>query len=233
MNSTVAATPTVKPGYRLMPATVGRTNATSVTVYIECPTWCTEDHVDEPVRDIEDVMHRGDIAAVYVPTFGYGAYPIQMHATVESDPVATEPEFKAAHITVQDAGGNSYSHLTPEMAERLADEVVGFAAQLRHQARTCRLANQVTGDSDPDMDEALRRVRLGASVQSSDIEAMPIDRLLKAFGVTVTEADGNGAELFGEPGAMEFRVGRATRQQLRDSEARRLLAEYAAGARRA
>lgn len=155
--------PAVKPGYRLVPAKVEHSKDSSVIVYIECPTWCTEDHVGEPVRNIEDVTHYGDTASVYVPTFGYGAYPIQMHATVSSDPAATDPQFRAAHVVVQDAGGNAYSHLTPEMAERLADEAIGFASELRHQARTARLHNQTVrnGDSDPDMDEALRRVREG------------------------------------------------------------------------
>jgi hypothetical protein len=110
--------------------------------YVECPIFCIEDHVDEPVRNIEDIVHRGDTVSVLVPTFGYGAYPIQMHATVESDPVAADGQFRAAHITVQDAGGSEYSHLTPEMAERLADEAVAFAAKIREAARTARLHNQ-------------------------------------------------------------------------------------------
>jgi hypothetical protein len=134
--------PAIKPGHRLVPAKVGRTNDTSVIAYVECPIFCVEDHVDEPVRNIEDIVHRGDTASVLVPTFGYGAYPIQMHATVESDPTATDPQFRAAYITVQDAGGSAYSYLTPEMADRLADEAVKFAAQLREQSRTARLHNQ-------------------------------------------------------------------------------------------
>jgi hypothetical protein len=134
--------PTIKPGHRLVPAKVGRTNDTSMIAYVECANWCIEDHVDEPVRNIEDIVHRGDTASVLVPTFGYGAYPIQLHATVESDPTAQDPQFRDAHITVQDAGGSAYSYLTPEMADRLADEAVKFAAQLREQARTARLHNQ-------------------------------------------------------------------------------------------
>jgi hypothetical protein len=235
MSTTVPTVPAIKPGYRLVPAKVGRTNDTSVIVYIECPTvWCTEDHVDESVRNIEDVMHRGDGASVYVPTFGYGAYPIQLHAEVTSDPVATDPQFRAAHIVVQDAGGNAYSHLTPEMAERLADEVVGFASQLRHQARTARLHNQANGDSDPDMNEALRRVRVGKwqHLSGDDIATMPTAHLLKAFGVSVVAADIDAMELHGEPGSMELRIPRSTGQATRDSDARRLLAEYASGASR-
>ena len=51
--------------------------------------------------------------------------------------------------------GNEYAHLTPEMAEELADKAVSFASYLRSLARTARLHN-AAGDSDPDMDEATR-----------------------------------------------------------------------------
>ncbi|MFF4360844.1 DUF6907 domain-containing protein [Streptomyces sp. NPDC001604] len=157
--------PKPRPGHRFVPAKVGATNDTSVIVLIECPTWCSsEEHLSEPVRELSDVMHRGPVASVNVPTFGYGAYPVQLHAWVEADPVASDIEYRQAHIEVQDAGGNEFCHLTPDMAEKLADEAIGFASELRHQARIARLANQTVGDSDPDMDEALRQVRQGGAV---------------------------------------------------------------------
>ncbi|MFE2815344.1 DUF6907 domain-containing protein [Streptomyces nigra] len=160
MNANLYPIPSPRPGYRFVPAKVGATDDTSVIVLIEDPVWCTEDHIGEPVGDLADVMHRGDAAKVCVPTFGYGAYPVQVFSWIEADPVAKDPAFRAAHIAVQEGGGNDASHLTPDMAERLADEVIGFASELRHQARIARLANQTAaGDSAPDMDEALRRVR--------------------------------------------------------------------------
>ncbi|MGX1129922.1 hypothetical protein RKD49_002112 [Streptomyces glaucescens] len=159
--SNVHPFPAIKPGHRLVPAKI-ESGATSTLIYIECPTWCTEDHLGEPVRAVEDVMHRGDTANLYAPTFGYGAYPVQMHAWVECDPVATDPQFRAAHISVSDAGGNDGSHLTPAMADKLADDMVSMASQLRTLARTARLHN-AAGDSDPSMDEALRRIRGGVA----------------------------------------------------------------------
>jgi len=151
--------PEPKPGHRFVPAKVGPTDDTSVIVLVEDPVWCVEDHLGESVRELSDLMHRGENAALYVPTFGFGAYPIQMHAWVEADPVAKEPEFRAAHVTLQDAGGGSFCHLTAEMAEKLADDAIGFASELRQHARTVRQANHTAADSDVDMDEALRQVR--------------------------------------------------------------------------
>lgn len=156
--------PAVKPGFRLVPAKVGHSNDTSVIAYIECPNWCTEDHVKESVVDIADVMHRGDAATVSVLTgieHQLRKVTHQLFAYLESDPVAPRGNLmNSVHIAVED-GGNEYAFMTPEMAESLADEMIGFASDLRHQARTARLANQTNGDSDPDMGEALCRVREG------------------------------------------------------------------------
>jgi hypothetical protein len=153
--------PAIKPGHRLVPARI-ETSTSSIVIHLECPFWCTEDHLDEPVRAVEDVMHRGDTASVHVPTFGYGAYPVQMHAWVESDPVAADPQFRAAHIAIGDASGDEGSHLTPDMADKLADDLITLASSLRSLARTARLHN-AAGDSEPDMDEALRRIRGGVA----------------------------------------------------------------------
>lgn len=132
--------PTIPAGFRLAPVKV-ESGSVSTIAYLPCPTWCQEDHVAEPVGAIEDVMHRTGGANVYVPTFGYGAYPVQLHAWIEADPAAQNPNFKAAHIAVADASGDEGAHITPEMAEKLADDLIGFASELRHMARTTRQAN--------------------------------------------------------------------------------------------
>ncbi|ANJ07165.1 DUF6907 domain-containing protein [Streptomyces parvulus] len=157
--ATVHPFPAIKPGYRLAPAKIGTDDSAQI-VYIECPNWCDEDHVADFVGAVEDVIHRTQATyegAVIVPSFGVAPYPQQLFAYVEADPSDTNPLLKAAHVTVEDPRAATMAYLTPEMAEKLADEVIGFASHLRHLARTVRLANQ--GDSDPDMDEALRRVR--------------------------------------------------------------------------
>jgi hypothetical protein len=152
--------PTPRPGYRFAPAKVGRSEATSIIALIECPVWCAEDHVDEPQRAVEDIMHTSRPAHVSTTSFLQRGTVSELYASVQADPVADDPRLKAAHVVVDD-GGNENAYLTPEMAEGLADEMIGFASELRHLARIARLAHSTTGDSDPDMDEALRRVREG------------------------------------------------------------------------
>ncbi|MFF9861104.1 DUF6907 domain-containing protein [Streptomyces tendae] len=216
-----------KPGHRLVPAAIER-GEHRTTVYIECPVWCVEEHVDEPVSNVEDILHRSGCGVedvLYVPSFGDAPFPILLAAYVESDPVATNPLMKAAHVAVEDPHSASLAYLTPEMAEKLADDVIGFASNLRHLARTVRLANQ---GGDPDMDEALRRVQAESrgwqSLTGDDIASLPIARLLKAFGVTVVDADVEVTELHGLPGRMELRVPASTSVQSREADARRLIA---------
>jgi hypothetical protein len=81
-------------------------------------------------------------------------------AMIKSDPAAEDARMRKAHIMVDDEREQAF--LTPEMAEQFADELIGYASEVRHLARTARLHNQSSGDSDPNMDEALRRVRDGA-----------------------------------------------------------------------
>ncbi|KMS81807.1 hypothetical protein ACH49_01360 [Streptomyces leeuwenhoekii] len=152
-----------QPGYRLVPAAIGRRKETASVVLIECPSWCTEDHVENWNRYIEDVTHYSDMSSgVGVPTFlNEDVNQFCWWSRVEADPSSSDPRMRAAHVLVGDDSRDE-ARLTPEMADEMADELVAWAAHLRQQARIVRLANQ--GDSDPDMDEALRRVREGGAV---------------------------------------------------------------------
>ena len=134
----------LQPGFRLMPAKIGQTNDTSVLVYVQCPLWCVEDHVAEPVVHIEDLMHRSGDASVGVRSFLRDQFTHELAAYLESDPVSKNPLMHAAHVVVED-GGNEYAYLTPAMAEQLADNLIGFASELRTLARTARQANRTGG----------------------------------------------------------------------------------------
>ncbi|MEU0038472.1 hypothetical protein [Streptomyces sp. NPDC006333] len=226
------ALPAIQSGHRLVPARIGRPGH-QADVFVECPTWCAQDHVEDWNQHAVDLDHWAkstswDTDCINQP----GDRVLSLDARLHSDPGATDSRLRAAHVLVDDESVEAY--LTPEMAERTADELIAFAAQLRHLAREAREFNaQASRPRRSQADEALRRVRAGRwqSLSIEDIESLPIARLLKAFAVSVVETDGDGTELLGEPGAMEFRVGREVGQQLRDREARRLLAAFVAGAR--
>ncbi|MBV2357821.1 hypothetical protein KUM39_26275 [Streptomyces sp. J2-1] len=157
--------PAIKPGCRLVPATIGRDRNSTTVVYIECPNWCIHDHLAERESNVEDIRHYGEMGGVEVLTFldddfSYSSWG----ARLEVDPAAGDARLREAHILVNEESSPEEARLTPDMAETLADELIGLASHLRHLARSARLHNQAQGgDSDPDMDEALRRVRAGGA----------------------------------------------------------------------
>lgn len=165
MSTTVQPTnvhpfPVVKPGFRLAPARIGRKGRMQ-TVYLQCPTWCTENHVENWNNDLEDVNHYGDMGGVAVPTMERDFAQFEWYARIASDPIAAEPSLRAAHVLIGD-GGADEARLTPDMADEVADEIISFASEIRSAARTARLHN-AAGDSDQNLDEALRRVQGGVA----------------------------------------------------------------------
>jgi hypothetical protein len=121
---------------RLVPARVGPEGRVQ-TVYIPCPEWCVVDHLERE-NHLEDVMHYSDGDGVQVPTLtdddtGHS----EVYVSISVDPTARDPRLRAAHVVITDAAGDAY--LTPDMADGFADELIAFAAQVRHQARLVRL----------------------------------------------------------------------------------------------
>lgn len=125
---------------RLVPAKIGRTGHVQ-TIYIECPDWCIVDHSSRE-GCLDDVMHYsdGDVVQVLTLTDDESGHS-EMYATISADPSASDVRLRAAHIVINDGASATDAYLTPDMGEELADELIAFAAQIRHKARTVRLYN--------------------------------------------------------------------------------------------
>lgn len=134
--------PAIKPGHRLVPATIGRSGHTQV-VYIECPTaWCTQDHVADRQVAIEDVDHYSSIVGWSVDSMlDPGTAVHELYVRVHSDPSHELPELRTAHVLLGN-GAPFDSYLTPDAADEAADELAAFVAKIRAAARTARLHNQ-------------------------------------------------------------------------------------------
>jgi hypothetical protein len=148
-----------EPGYRLVPALIGNRKSAHVG-YVKCPVWCVEDHTAEPSA-LEDIVHTSKSEDVGISSFLKQDGSLLMYAMLQADPTSTDPRLRQAHISIEIGGLPDYH--TPDMADAFADDLIAFTLQLRGLARTARLHNAANGDSDPDMDEALRRVRGGAA----------------------------------------------------------------------
>ncbi|MEU6768633.1 hypothetical protein ABZ916_39750 [Streptomyces sp. NPDC046853] len=153
MAKSAISTPTATtPGHRLVPARIARQ-----TVYVECPAWCIVDHVAEPESAVEDITHASDTSSIVTTSMVSRGVVSELYAAIKSDPASTDPRLRAAHVVVDEGIGED-AHMSPELAEAFADELIGFASEVRRLARIASLANGVA-DSDPSMNEALRRVR--------------------------------------------------------------------------
>lgn len=130
----IPSQPAARP--RLVPARVGSSGCAQ-TVHIEDPTWCVVDHMDR-VGCLEDVVHYSGFDIVEILTLlDDDSTHSELMVNISSDPTASDPRLREAHILINDATATD-AHLTADMAEELADNLIAFAAQIRHKARIVR-----------------------------------------------------------------------------------------------
>ena len=128
------------PGMRLVPARVGRPGSVQ-TVYVECPSWCTQDHVEDWQYDMEDIEHTGARFSVEVPTMTGDEALYEWYGRVSSDPWSSDVRMRSAHVLVGDCSRED-ARLTPDMTDELADRVIAYGLELRAAARVARQASQ-------------------------------------------------------------------------------------------
>lgn len=135
-------TPTVRPGYRLVPALIG-TRLNSHVAWIECPTtWCAENHMADPTM-LEDITHTSRSEEVGISSFLKRDGSLLMYAMLQADPESDDPRLRRAHIAIESDGMPDYH--TPEMAEQFASDLEAFAGQIRRLAAAARQHNQTVG----------------------------------------------------------------------------------------
>lgn len=144
-SSAPSVTPAVSPGHRLVPAAIGRRNEAPQVVWIECPTtWCSENHLDFGQVAVEDIVHSSDASHFGVRSFLSKHLTLELYASIKSDPAATDPRLRRAHVVIDDGSGED-AFLTPDMADASADELIAFAMRMKDAARVARQANRVAG----------------------------------------------------------------------------------------
>jgi hypothetical protein len=139
---TVSPFPAIAPGYRLAPVAIGAPGPKQCIVYAECADFCTESHVANFVYFLDDISHNGDAFTISVPSFLIpDAAVFQWSVRVSSDPTATDPQMRDAHVVLEgDTGIDAYH--TADMANATASDLRKLADKLDEAARTARLHNQ-------------------------------------------------------------------------------------------
>lgn len=115
---------------RLSPALVRGTR-----IFVECPEFCTVDHVDEGANHVEEIWHAGDYADLNVPNMT-GKTSLLAFARLGVDEQATEPGMRTPFIVVDE--GRDGFYLTPQQADEFADNLNAFASRIREMARVAK-----------------------------------------------------------------------------------------------
>lgn len=139
--SATSVTMPVSPGHRLAPAAIGRRTEAPQIVWIECPIFCTENHLDFGQAAIEDIVHSSDASHVGIGSFLSQHLALELYASVKADVGATDPRLKNPHIVLDDGSGED-AFLTEDMADEFADRLVEYAEQVRQLAGIARQANR-------------------------------------------------------------------------------------------
>ncbi|WP_432190179.1 DUF6907 domain-containing protein [Streptomyces sp. Tue6028] len=101
-------------------------------MYVECPTWCSTDHVAENVRLLEDLSHSGEAADLAIP--GGPGYRLLAHARLGLDPFTEDVSERQPYVLVDNQSEPFV--LRPVEAEVFADRLEVFAARVRALARS-------------------------------------------------------------------------------------------------
>ncbi|MGW5530237.1 DUF6907 domain-containing protein [Streptomyces xanthochromogenes] len=119
---------------RLVPALVD-----GKRIWVECPEWCTLDHVAENDKYLDDLYHAGEMADLNVPRFNEDGPLLLGFARLGIDSYSTKPEYRVPFIVLDEgAGTGDAAYMRPEQAEEFADGLVAFAEQVRKMARTIK-----------------------------------------------------------------------------------------------
>lgn len=121
-------TTTVLP--RLAPAVVG-----GKRIHVECPSWCTIDHVADPEGFLEDLWHASEYADLEVPRMGQDP-ELLVFARLGIDSFSSDPAKRSTFVVVDNGGEGHY--MRPDQAEEFAASLEAFAEKIRDLARTAR-----------------------------------------------------------------------------------------------
>jgi len=147
------STPIVRPGFRLVQALVGRKD-NAHPVWIDDPVWCTQSHGTDRVTAVEDIWHSGPYVDLELPH--RDGTELLAYFRRGLDPYSSDENKRRPFIFAEDGMTANGYYMGPEHVVEFCDKAIAQLEKLRAEA-------QELTDSDPDMDEALRRVRGGAA----------------------------------------------------------------------
>ncbi|OLZ72544.1 hypothetical protein AVW11_03900 [Streptomyces amritsarensis] len=104
-------------------------------ILIECPAWCTVDHIASDEISLADVWHGSDYANLSAPRMGMDP-ELVLFARLGIDSYSSKPELRDSFVVIGD-GAEGY-YMAPDQADQFAANLVAFAAQIQAMADTAR-----------------------------------------------------------------------------------------------
>lgn len=138
--SAAPATSTVPPGYRLVPALIGRPDSAQ-HVWVPCPTeWCTQDHANDRQVSVEDIWHSGPDVDIELPH--RDGTELLAYFRLGLDPYSSDEDKRRPFVFAEDSFTAEGRYMDPEHVEAMCDKAEASIAKLRAMARACRSASQ-------------------------------------------------------------------------------------------
>ncbi|MCY0917009.1 hypothetical protein OS965_02310 [Streptomyces sp. H27-G5] len=103
-------------------------------IMIQCPSFCTVDHVTDSTGHIEDIWHASDSVDLNVPRLGRQP-ELMAFAKIQLDGYSSDPAKRTPFINVEDSSADGFD-MAPAQALVYADNLEAFAARIRAMART-------------------------------------------------------------------------------------------------
>lgn len=128
--------PSIRPGFRLVQALVGRSQDTAALVWIEDPEWCTLRHSSDRVVAVEDIWHTSDFIDLELPH--RDGTELLAYFRLGLDPYSSDESKRRPFIFAEDGTTANGYYADPEHVDAMCDKAEQAIARLRAMARQCR-----------------------------------------------------------------------------------------------
>lgn len=130
-------TATVQPSEALTTSRIVPALIDGQRVFLECPSFCTIDHVREGQKFLVDVWHTGEFADLEAPRRN-GTPDLLAYARLGVDPFSSDDAMRRPFLFIEDGGSAEGSYMDAEHAEEFADNLVAFAEKVRAMGRALK-----------------------------------------------------------------------------------------------
>ena len=131
--SVATAAPVVSPGYRLVPALVGRPDS-ATHVWVPCPVWCHIDHSTDRQVAIEDIWHGGNMVDIELPH--RDGHELLAYFRLGLDPYSSDESKRQTFVFAEDGTTANGYYMDPEHVEEFCDKAIASLEKLRALARS-------------------------------------------------------------------------------------------------